>query len=128
MLFAQKPCHSSWLFQRLRGGEAEIDDAAAGRGNRQLDDRPRGRCSCSMPARGQEPPQSHLDPGRRTDRRAPDHTTSPRAATEIGAHDEKPVHPLRLGAEQLCPVPFGKTANTQCAEPPTKSMLPSRIS
>src|SRR5262250_1793255 len=86
--------------------QTEIDDAAADRARHRRD-----RYPVALrvdPGFDQEPAQPHLDPGGRTDAPALDDADVAASGGEIGMHDEKPVHALSLGAEQLCTPPLGK--------------------
>src|SRR6516164_10960623 len=93
------------VFERLRRGQSEIDAGPRGSRHRGDPDPIALQIDASF---SQQPAEPHLDPGCRSDAAPLDHADIAAPGAEIGAHDEKPIHALRLRAEQLGTLPFGK--------------------
>ena len=60
-------------------------------------------------AGGEQPFERQADPGRRSDPAVPQRGKLALPERRIGAHDQEPVKPLRLGADQLNAPPVGKS-------------------
>src|SRR4029077_13459716 len=91
--------------KRLRGGDAEVDAGPA---------RPWHRSDLNAVAfridtgADEQLAKPHFDPWRRADPTPPNHLEVTSRGLEVRAHDQKPIHALRLRADEPDPVPFRK--------------------
>ena len=107
------------------GGHAEVHARALRTGHR----RNRNLVPRKIDARGnEETAQAHLDPRRGADAAALSRRRDIAAlAAEVPVHDQEPVHALRLRARAAWRPPIaGMLQSAECADPPTKSTVPSR--